>query len=135
MFWIAKKSDETLVALTEKEALTHFKNNNIASRMRLEFIGTSDGKTYAQKRTELMEEHQEELQQLKGNGEQPVSPKFLDLLNRIEQEALGAEAEVARVNGVTTPDRGLDVLIHGEGMDAGTMQRARNQLKNIAYGG
>lgn len=133
MFWIAKKSDGTIVSLTEKEALTHFKSNNVASRMRLEFVGTSDGTTYAKKRRELMEKHKEELQRLKGdNINVPVSIPFVKKLNDIEQEALQAEAEVAKENGITQPDKGLDVLIQGEGVDNAKMQQARQRLRSLA---
>lgn len=127
--WIARKKDGKLISLTEKEAIIHFKNNNIASRMQLDFIGTSNGSQYIEKKKQLLEENKDKLVY---DFDRPQPPEVMNLLDDIEQQALEAEAEVAKANGMTQPDRGIDVQVKGVGVGEDTLAKARRNLGNLA---
>ena len=93
--WFAKKLNGDIIFLTELEALIHFEENNIANRMRLEFLGTSDGRTF--------DRIINEAKLLKGE-EREAKVK----------EAFAEELKVAKANGVQEPDRTLRIITQGE---------------------
>lgn len=104
--WFAKKQSGEIIALTELEALTHFESNNIANRMRLHFLGTSDGKVYNQLINEA--------KSLKG---QERADKV--------KEAFDKELEVARANGVEEPDHTLRISTFTEAGKATGKERKK----------
>lgn len=104
--WFAKKQDGEIIALSELEALTHFEQNNISTRMRLVFIGTSDGKEYDRIINEAKALPAEE---------RPAKVK----------EAFEAELAIAKANGVEEPDRTLRIITRSGGEKATGLERKK----------
>lgn len=134
--WFAEKNDGTILELTEKEALTHFENNNIAQRMRLRFLGTSDGSKFQearQKVQQLMAEKRAEQYPDFGmmNAEErkyadyQIQASLRKEIRELLQEGRKAELEQAKANGVQRPDKSLRIITKSDGVD-----KTRDQIIN-----
>lgn len=123
--WFAKKRNGDIITLTEREAITHFEDNNIARRMALQFIGTSSGTHFAEARkkvTEFIREKMAENPNFSKMGMEERNALQADL--RIEhddtiREMLDAgyekELEEAKENGVQRPSKFVRVQTMAEG--------------------
>lgn len=115
MFWIAEKQNGEIIALSETEALTHFERNNRSQRMRLKFIGVTDGKHQEEAKKEI----QKMVTELRPEGynlQSKEQQKLIDYHNRTKiqddakvllDEAFKKEIEEARKNGVKPPRQSL----------------------------
>ena len=135
--WFAEKLDGEIIHLNEKEALIHFQDNNISQRMRLKFLGTSDGKTFSRvleegkHMKEKAEQNREKANSLDAKarlaergGDREQAQEYRDEARDLRQEAddllivaetkpkeaFEAELEIAKQNGVEEPDRTLDII-------------------------
>lgn len=130
LFWVAKKQDGEIVVLTEKEALTHFERNNISTRMRLQFLGTTSGEHTAnaqQKIKDIIKAGRPDNYHLMEDGDRNLA----DHRTRIEHsqeikelldEALQKDVEDAKKSGVKQPRK--DLRIHTRSTDG----HSRNQI-------
>lgn len=127
--WFAEKIDGSIINLTEDEALTHFEKNQIASRMRLKFIGTSNGEKYAegkrkvvafldQKMKEDIPEYQtlNELERKVASAN--VREAYASEVKEITDLAYKEELETAKANGVERPDVSRRIITQSTGADA-----------------
>lgn len=136
LFWIAKKQDGDILVLTEREALTHFEKNNISGRMRLQFLGTTDGGATKRARQEIQEiikaGRPENYYSLDDGGK-----NLADYNTRLQHQeeikkklddALQEDIEDAKKQGVKQPRK--DLRIHTRSTDG----HSRNQILS-AIGG
>lgn len=137
--WFAEKQNGEVIELTEFEALTHFEHNNISQRMRLKFLGTSDGTKYAEGKervkTLLDTKRNEEIPEyFKMNAEErkiadyELRTKYAKEIKEITDEAYKAELEQAKLNGVQKPDPSLRIITQKDGGQADPM--TRNKIIN-----
>jgi len=137
--WFATKSNGEVIELTEIEALTHFEHNNIAQRMRLQFIGTSDGSKWEAGRKEvsaLVRSKREEdypdyfklNKEEKNLADFDIQSRFAKDIRVITDKAYADEMAQAKTNGVEQPDKSLRILTKKDGGDA--TGQARNQILN-----
>lgn len=136
--WFAEKANGEVIELTELEALTHFENNNISQRMRLRFLGTSDGSKYAEgkrKVKELLAEKRKEIPEYYQSN--PQEQKLLDFdlrmkydeeIRAIIKQAYEDELAQAKLNGVQTPDKTLRIITQKNGDKASG--QVRQQIIN-----
>lgn len=111
LVWFAKKRDGEVIPLSEKEALTHFRSNNIKNRMGLEFIGTSDGAKYRKELAEV-----EKMIIKAGSLPEDEANVLIKDAEKRKRAAFDAEVEIAMANGVRTPDHALDyIVVEGPG--------------------
>lgn len=124
MIWFAKKQGGEIITLTEKEALTHFRQNNISQRMKLEFLGTSDGLSYKQKRAGAMARLDETL---------PIDEykKLAQEVNDDIEKAFNDELEIAKKNGVQQPRQDLDFIVVENGGEIATGERRKDILRRM----
>lgn len=126
--WFAEKSNGEIIELTEIEALTHFENNNIAQRMRLKFLGTSDGSHYEEARKKVQEflytKRQEEVPEYSSLEVEQAKRVNNDLrqqyakeIKEMVEEGYKAELEAAKANGVQRPDKTLRIITTANGKD------------------
>ena len=138
-YWFAKKLNGEVIILTEKEALTHWEDNNISRRMRLSFIGTSDGSIYNKAMEEakdipetgLINREWDELPQEKkdkwtkyGNDPKDWKGEKGNPRKEFLKQKLEEEMEQARKNGVDTPNKLLNIMTpRGEKDEYGNPKR------------
>lgn len=119
--WFAKKINGEVIPLTEREALTHFEDNNIARRMRLQFLGTSSGEHYKESKNKIKKFIQEKTTEEcpdfykmsveeRNMAQSDIRHKYLDEIKKIQEEAYNAEYEEAIANGVERPDPTLRII-------------------------
>lgn len=122
--WFAKKINGDIITLTEEEAITHFEQNQIASRMRLEFLGTSDGAKYnaGQKKVQEMvkakldEEYSDFMQMDKAGramAERSIRESNIEEIRALLDTAFNDELEVAKANGIERPDATVRIKTAG----------------------
>ena len=137
--YFAEKANGEVIELTEMEALTHFEQNNISQRMRLKFLGTSDGSKYqegkrkvqallAEKRSVDMPDY------MKLNGEErkiadfELRTKYDKEIREITTQAYEDELAQAKTNGVQPPDNSLRIITQRDGGKADP--QTRNKILN-----
>ena len=117
MYWIAEKQDGEIIVLTEREALIHFESNNISNRMRLRFLGTTTGpntKEAQKKIGELVAANRPENYPQLEKGQQnlvnsQIRAKFQVEIKKLLDDALAADIEDAKKNGVKQPNKSLRI--------------------------
>lgn len=136
--WFAEKQNGEIIELTEIEALTHFEQNNIAQRMRLKFIGTSDGIHFAEAKnkvqTFLSKKRKEEIPDYlsldkiqKAQADFNLRAQYEDELSEMVKEGYKKEFEEAKTNGVRRPSSSLRITTAG-GMGKGDRSQVLNRL-------
>lgn len=134
--WFAKKQNGEVITLTEIEALTHFERNNIATRMRLSFIGTSDGSKMAEAKLKagaFMDSKIEEIytnyrtmsKEERGLAKLNIQEKFAKELKEIIDDGFNQELEQAKSNGVQRPDPTLRIITKKDGGNATGLERQK----------
>lgn len=135
--WFAKKTNGDIITLTEEEAITHFEPNQIASRMRLEFLGTSNGAKYneGQKKVQDMvklqlTEHYPDFMTMDKAGramaENSIRESNIEEIRALLDTALKEEIEVAKANGVERPDASVRIKTAG-----GDRDKILNQMASM----
>lgn len=113
--WFARKQNGDVIFMNEIEALTFYEPNNISNRMKLHFLGTSDGAIYHKLMTESMS--LPETQTVEGKLTYPRKEKA--------KEAFDKELEKAVENGVQRPDASLRIITHSGDGEATGSERAK----------
>lgn len=117
MYWIAEKQDGEIIALTEREALTHFENNNIANRMRLRFLGVTDGKNTKkadQQIKDIIKQHRPDDFAQMERADQNIVDHQIRMehskeIKKLREEAFEKDIEDAKENGVKRPRKDLHI--------------------------
>jgi len=134
--WFAKKQNGEIITLTEIEALTHFEKNNIASRMRLSFIGTSNGSKMAEAKVKASVFLDSKIEELYGNyrtmskeergvAKLNIQTQFAKELKEIINNGFNEELEQAKKNGVIRPDATLRIITKKDGGTATGLDRQK----------
>jgi hypothetical protein len=145
--WFAEKQNGEVIELTEIEALTHFENNNVARRMGLRFLGTSDGTKFAEAKLKaknlvterLLEAYPtynrmnlEEKRITSADFRENMSPELRQEVKDITDAGYQAELEQAKANGVQRPDASSRIITVIEGQQA--VGQSRNKVLGAMNG-
>lgn len=129
--YFAEKQNGEIIELTEIEALTHFEQNNVAQRMRLKFLGTSDGSEYKKARRHVQEfladKRKEDIPEYYSldptqakQADNNLRQQYASEIKAMVDEGYEKELANARQNGVKHPDRSLRVVTTANGKDPAT---------------
>lgn len=133
--WFAEKQNGEIIELTEREALLHFEDNNVSRRMRLRFLGTSNGDHYRDSKKKMnqfiIEKAHEEVDNFSSLDPEEKNAAYADIrvkykkeLKEIQQAGYNAELEEAKANGVQRPDKSLHIVTsNGNGGQASSRDR------------
>ena len=136
--WFAEKLNGEIIELTEIEALTHFEQNQIAQRMRLKFLGTSDGSIYYAARQKVQElliakrdvdmpEYQTLDAMQRKIADQQLRTSYAKEVKELVDEGYAGELAKAKENGVQKPDSSLRIFTTTNGSNE-TSADMRNKI-------
>lgn len=105
------------MVLTEREALTQFENNNISSRMRLKFIGTTTGKATEEAKEEVTklidaerpENYASMEKEHQARTDFNIRQQKADEIKKIKDDAFQKDLEEAKENGIKQPRKSLHI--------------------------
>ncbi len=117
MYWFAKKQDGEIIELTEREALMMTENNNVARRMRLQWIGTSTGQHQEAGKAKIHDiikngrtpDYFQKTDEDKALHDHNTRLEHRDEINAIRKEAYDKELEEAKSTGFIPPRKELHI--------------------------
>lgn len=117
MYYFAKKPNGEEIILTEKEALIMTENNNVSQRMRLQFIGTCEGKNQVEAKKVIQEiiasNRPQNYNTLSKEDKNVIDAGIrhdnIDEIKKIRDEALQKDREEAEKNGFIPPRKELHI--------------------------
>lgn len=139
MYWIAENQQGEIITLTEREALTHFERNNIANRMRLRFLGTTDGKNTIESKENIkkliVENRPESFGQMTKEDQNitdaQIRAEHSEEIGQMLQEAMDKDIEDAKANGVKQPRQSLK--IHTKSTEGHSRQEILNSMNGMLW--
>jgi len=117
MYYFAKKPNGEEIVLTEREALIHSENNNVAQRMRLYFIGACKGTHTAEAKKEIQQmiaekrpaDYARMSKEDKNVTDAGIREELSDEIAEKMEAAHKADREEAEKNGFIPPSKALHI--------------------------